>query len=51
MQSLVRHHSVTGAKVFDALLVATMVGNGVGSIDTDNVDDFQSFGVVQVLTP
>ena len=37
--------------MFDAQLVAVMLGNGVDSIYTFNVADFQSFGAVQVLTP
>ncbi len=48
---LVRGTPVAGAKVFDAQLVAVMLCNGVDSIYTFNVADFQSFGVVRVLTP
>ena len=48
---LVRGAPVAGAKVFDAQLAAVMLGNGVDSIYTFNVADFQSFGAVRVLTP
>jgi toxin-antitoxin system PIN domain toxin len=49
--NLVRGAPVAGAKVFDAQLVAIMLSNGVDSIYTFNVADFQSFGTVRVLTP
>lgn len=48
---LVRRVPVAGAKVFDAQLVAVMLGNGIGTICTFNVADFQSFGAVRVVTP
>jgi hypothetical protein len=47
----VRRAPVAGAKVFDVQLVAVMLANGVDSIYTFNVADFQSFGAVRVLTP
>jgi toxin-antitoxin system PIN domain toxin len=48
---LVRLHAVTGAKVFDAQLVAVMVSNGVQKIYTFNVADFLLFSGIQVVTP
>jgi toxin-antitoxin system PIN domain toxin len=48
---LVRQRPVTGAKVFDVQLVATMLANGISTIYTFNVPDFQPFQQIQVLTP
>lgn len=48
---LVRQHPLTGSKVFDAQVVATIFGNGVTKIYTFNVADFQRYNGLQVLTP
>lgn len=48
---LVRRYPVTGRKVFDLQLVATMLGNGVKKMYTFNVTDFEPFPEVEVLLP
>ncbi len=48
---LVRRHPVTGRKVFDVQLIATMLGNGVKKMYTFNVTDFESFADIEVITP
>ena len=48
---LVRRHPVTGRKIFDVQLVATMLGNGVKKIYTFNVTDFEPFADIEVLVP
>lgn len=48
---LVRDGAVSGRQIFDALLVATMLGNGVHRIYTFNRADFASFSEIDVLTP
>jgi predicted nucleic acid-binding protein len=48
---LIRQHPVTGAEVFNVQLVATMLANGVTTLYTFNVSDFQPFTQIQVLTP
>ena len=48
---LVLQHQVTGAKVYDARLVAVANVYGVGSILTFNVADFKRYGSVNVLEP
>ena len=47
---LVVEHSVLGAKVHDARLVAAMNVHGVGRILTFNKDDFARYGI-EVLQP
>lgn len=48
---LVRRHPVTGRKIFDVQLIATMLGNGVKKIYTFNVADFEPFADIEVLVP
>jgi predicted nucleic acid-binding protein len=48
---LADRHNVTGAKVFDLQLAATMIENGVKHIYTYNRADFESLAEIQVLTP
>lgn len=43
--------SVSGANVHDARLVAAMNVNGLTSIVTFNVDDFQRYPGIRVLHP
>jgi predicted nucleic acid-binding protein len=42
---------VTGGKIFDLQIVATMHANGVGRIYTSNSRDFDAFSELQVTVP
>lgn len=48
---LLRRHPVTGGNVFDLQIVATMQANGIHRIYAFNIDDFQVFPELVVLTP
>jgi len=48
---LLRRHPVTGGDVFDLQIVATMQANGVQRIYTFNVDDFEVFPELTVVSP
>lgn len=48
---LVRDHPVTRGAVFDANLVATMLGNDVHRIYTYDRSDFEQFSDLEILTP
>jgi predicted nucleic acid-binding protein len=48
---LLERHPVTGGDVFDLQIVATMQANGIQRIYTFNVDDFNAFSELAVLTP
>jgi len=49
--ALVRRQPVTGGRVFDAQLAATMLANGVIRIHTFNRADFARFSELEVITP
>jgi toxin-antitoxin system PIN domain toxin len=49
--ALLRQHPITGRQVFDAQLVATMLGNGITRLYTFNRVDFERFPGLEVLTP
>jgi predicted nucleic acid-binding protein len=49
--ALLRQHPVIGRQVFDAQLVATMLGNGITRLYTFNRTDFERFPGLEVLTP
>jgi toxin-antitoxin system PIN domain toxin len=49
--ALLREHPVAGRQVFDAQLVATMLGNSVTRLYTFNRTDFEQFPGIEVLTP
>jgi toxin-antitoxin system PIN domain toxin len=49
--ALLRRHPVTGRKVFDVQLVATLLGNGVRKLSSFNRPDFEPFTEIEVLTP
>jgi len=49
--ALLRQHPVTGRQVFDAQLVATMLGNGITRLYTFNRTDFERFTGLEILTP
>ncbi len=46
-----QRHPVTGGDVFDLQIVATIQANGVQRIYTFNVDDFEVFAELAVVTP
>jgi predicted nucleic acid-binding protein len=48
---LLRGGRASGRQVFDALLTATMLGNGIRRVYTFNSADFASFDDIEVLTP
>jgi predicted nucleic acid-binding protein len=48
---LLRRHPVIGAEVFDLQIVATMQANNIERIYTFNIDDFELFPELSVLTP
>jgi len=49
--ALLRQHPVTGRKIFDVQLVATLLANGVKKLYTVNRVDFVPFAAIEVLTP
>jgi uncharacterized protein len=49
--ALARQQAVTGARVFDLQLAATMLGNGVRRVYTFNDDDFKSIPGLEVVVP
>jgi predicted nucleic acid-binding protein len=49
--ALLRQHPVTGCKVFDVQLVATLLPNGVKKLYTFNRVAFEPFAALEVLTP
>jgi hypothetical protein len=51
LTALLREHPVTGRKVFDVQLAATILGNGVRKLHTFNRLDFEPFTEIEVLTP
>lgn len=48
---LLQRHPVTGGKVFDLQIVATMLAHGVHRIYTFNTGDFAIFPELTVVTP
>jgi toxin-antitoxin system PIN domain toxin len=48
---LVRRHGTRGRRLFDVILIATMLANDVRRIYTYNRDDFTPFDELEVLTP
>jgi len=48
---LVRRHQIRGRRLFDVILVATMLANDVRRIYTYNRGDFLPFDELEVLTP
>jgi hypothetical protein len=49
--ALLRQHPVTGHKVFDVLLAATMLAAGIKQIYTFNAPDFAPFRELHVMIP
>lgn len=48
---LIERHALRADRVFDAYLVATMIGNGIYTIATDNEKDFIAFAGITVVNP
>ncbi len=49
---LVQQHPITGSRIFDVQIVATMLGNDVKRVYTYNTSDFREFDdEIEVLTP
>jgi predicted nucleic acid-binding protein len=48
---LVFMHSVSGAKVHDAHLVASAVAHGIETVRTFNVDDFRRYTGIRIVHP
>lgn len=48
---LAREFEVTGARIFDVQLIATMLDNGIRRIYTANEEDFERFGEIEVVNP
>ncbi len=48
---LAGRHPVSGGAIFDVVLVATMLGNGVHRVYTFNRQDFEIFEEIEVLRP
>ncbi len=49
--SMLDRHDVKRRDIFDAFLVATMLDNGVRTIYTQNVKDFEGYPGIQVINP
>lgn len=49
--ALVKKHTLTGDKIFDAYLTATALSVGVPTIATDNTKDFLLFKEVNTINP
>lgn len=48
---LIRAHKLIGNRIFDTYLVATALTNGIRTIATDNIKDFQKFKEITVFNP
>lgn len=51
MLTLLGSRSVGGGKIFDYLLAATMLDNGVRTIYTENVRDFERLDGIEAINP
>ncbi len=48
---LVKRHSLSGNRIFDAYLAATALSQGINTIATDNEVDFKKFKGLKVINP
>lgn len=48
---LLARHPLTGLRIFDLYLVATMLEHGVRRIYTENVADFKPFQEIEIVNP
>jgi predicted nucleic acid-binding protein len=51
MLNLLGSKSVRSGKIFDVFLAATMLDNGVRSIYTENIDDFEAIDGIEAINP
>jgi toxin-antitoxin system PIN domain toxin len=51
LAAIVQKYTVKGQRVFDAFLVATMLGNGITRLWTFNASDFAPFMEIEALAP
>lgn len=49
--ALIKKHSLVAEQIFDAYLAATALANGIDTIATDNISDFEKFTSVKVFNP
>jgi hypothetical protein len=50
--ALVQQHPISGSRIFDVQIVATMLGNDINRVYTYNTSDFMGFDdEIEVLTP
>lgn len=49
LQRLVDKHSLSGKRIHDANLVATMEIHGIGTLITENPRDFKAFDAIQIV--
>jgi predicted nucleic acid-binding protein len=48
---LARQHNVTRGDIFDVVLAAAMLGNGVSRLYTFNRSDFERFREIEIVDP
>lgn len=48
---LIERHNLSGNRIFDAYLAATMLSNDIFTIATDNEKDFKKFDEIEVINP
>lgn len=48
---LINNYKLSGNRIFDAYLAATALSNGIYTIATDNVRDFQKFKELKIFNP
>lgn len=48
---LINQYQLTGNKIFDAYLAATVLSNSINTIATDNVLDFERFQGLKIFNP
>lgn len=48
---LIKNAKLSGNRIFDAYLVATVLSNGIDTIATDNVADFKKLKEIKVFNP
>lgn len=48
---LIKEHTLSGNRIFDAYLAATALSNGIDIIATDNTKDFFKFKELKIINP
>ena len=49
--TLIGTNNLSGNRIFDAYLAATALSNGIDTIATDNVKDFEKFEGIKIINP